>query len=118
MTGTIDIKKSLDTIKKKKEYKETLDITLKVNAMGEKLEASLNAVSNVKKISSVDSINTKSAINIEEMSSEEASKFLNEVENSSSYEFIESFANGLSLPYTSYTKKSNNLMVDEYSYTH
>jgi hypothetical protein len=109
MTATIDIKSSLETIKKNKEYKETLDIKATVSAMGQKLEASLNAVSTAKKIDEVEAVDTKSAIDVEKMTAEEAAQFQKDVERSSFYKFIEQFAKA----YKVNTNTQTNIMMPE-----
>lgn len=90
VTAEIDVKTDLDTIKKNKEYKETLDVKLNISALGQKLEASLNAITTVKKISSVDVVDIKNAINVEKMTYAQEAQFERELEKSSFYKLLES----------------------------
>ena len=101
ITAEIDIKTDLDTVKKNKEYKETLDINFSLSALGENIKASLNAETTVKKISKVDVSDVKNAINIEKMTYSEQAQFQREVEKSSLYKLLEGlFA---SQPVTNYS---------------
>ena len=88
VTAELDIKTDLDTVKKNAEYKKTLDIKLTVSAMGQSMNASLNAVTNVKKISKVDTSDVKGAINLEKMTSAEQYQFQKQVEKSSLYKLL------------------------------
>ena len=90
ITGKLDIKSEEETITKGKEYKETLDIEFTLDAMGEKISASVNAESTIKKISSVDTSAKKGAISIDDMSETEASIFMSQVERSATYKFLDS----------------------------
>ena len=90
ITGELDIKSEEETITKGKEYKETLDIEFTLDAMGEKISASINAESTIKKISSVDTSAKKGAISIDDMTESEASTFISQVERSATYKFLNS----------------------------
>lgn len=92
ITVEIDIKSDTDTIKKNKEYKETLDIKFTLSAMGQSLEAALSSETNIKKIDKVDTKAIVGAIDIEKMNSAQASQFEREVKKSSIYKLIESFS--------------------------
>ena len=89
ITAELDIKSDSDTVKKNKEYKETLDIKLNISALGQSIDASLNATTTVKKISKVDQTDVKDAINLETMSYAQEYQFQKEVEKSSIYKLIE-----------------------------
>ena len=89
ITAEIDIKSDLDTIKKNKEYKQTLDIKFSVSALGQNIKASLNAITTVKKISKVDIADVKNAINLEKMTYTQEYQFQKEVEKSSLYKLLE-----------------------------
>lgn len=90
VVATIDIKDEVKTVKKNEEYKETLTIDFELNYVGESVKASLEAVSTIKKIDSIDSV--KDAIDVETMTSEEAQTFMTQLEKSSLYKLIESFS--------------------------
>jgi hypothetical protein len=89
ITAELDIKSDLDTVKKNKEYKETVDVKLNISALGQSMKASLNAVTTVKKISKIDTVDVKNAINLETMSYAQEYQFEKEVEKSSLYKLIE-----------------------------
>lgn len=88
INAEINIKSDTDTVKKNRDYKEKLDVKFTVSAMGQSMEASLNAESRIKKIDKVDLSEVKDAINVEKMTSDEASKFQREVEKSSFYTLV------------------------------
>lgn len=88
ITAELDIKTDLDTIKKNKEYKETLDVKFTLSALGQAVKASLNAETTVKKIDKVDVTDVKNAINIEKMTYSEQAQFEREVEKSSLYRLL------------------------------
>lgn len=92
ITAELDIKSDLDTVKKNKEYKETLDIKFTLTALGQAIKASLSAETTVKKIDKVDITDVKNAINIEKMTYAEQAQFEKEVEKSSLYKLIEGFS--------------------------
>lgn len=85
----VDIKSDSDTIKKNKEYKETLDVKVSVSVMGQNIEASLSSVTNIKKIDKVDTKGTAGAIDVEKMTDVQSSQFEREVKKSSIYSLIE-----------------------------
>ena len=89
VTAEIDIKSDSDTVKKNKEYKETLDINVKISALGQSIKASLNATTTVKKISKVDVSDTKNAIDMEKMTYTQQAQLERELEKSSLYKLIE-----------------------------
>lgn len=89
VTAEIDIKSDLDTIKKNKEYKETLDVKVTISALGQSVKASLNATTTVKTISKVDVSDVKNAINLEKMTYTQQAQFEKEVEKSSLYKLLE-----------------------------
>lgn len=90
ISATIDIKDEVETVKKNKEYKETLSIDFELSAMGQSMNASLKAVSTIKKIDSIKTV--KDAVDIEKMNATEQQEFLKEFEQSSLYKLIESFS--------------------------
>lgn len=89
ITAEIDIKSDFDTIKKNKEYKQTLDIKFSVSALGQSMKASLNATTTVKKISKVDVADVKNAINLEKMTYAQEYQFEKEVEKTTLYKLLE-----------------------------
>lgn len=84
----LDIKSDTDTVKKNKEYKQTLDVKITVSVMGQSLNASIKNTSTIKKIDEVDTTGIKNAINIEKMSDYETKNFERELEKSSFYQLI------------------------------
>lgn len=98
LTAEIDIESDLDTIKKNKEYKETLNVKASVSVMGQTLSGSISSETKVKKIDKVETKDITGAINIEKMTDAQASQFQREVEKSSIYSLIKSLSK------TSYTQ--------------
>lgn len=89
VTGELDIKTSLDTVKKNEEYKYTLDANLKVNVYGQDpVKGSLNAETTIKKIDKVDTSAKIGAKAIEDLNSIEASQFERELTSSKTYKFM------------------------------
>ena len=89
VTVELDIKTSLDTVKKNEEYKYTLDANLKVNVYGQDpVKGSLNAETTIKKIDKVDTSAKIGAKAIEDLNSIEASQFERELTSSKTYKFM------------------------------
>lgn len=89
ITGKLDIKSNLDTIKKNKEYKETVDVKFSLSAMGQSIKAAFSAESVVKLIDSVDVSETKDAKDVDKLSTAEQYNLQKQVEKSGFYKFIE-----------------------------
>ena len=85
--ATIDVSDKVETIKKNEEYKETFKIALNANINGQKLDGKVEAISTVRKISSVDKA-PSTAIDVEKMTYDEAYKFQSELERSSLYKSL------------------------------
>ena len=93
ITGKLDIKTDLETVKKNEEYKHTLDANLTLSIYGQKdTKGSLKAETTIKKIDKVDTTAKLGAKSIDDLSDAEAYQFMKEVETSSSYKLIESLA--------------------------
>lgn len=93
ITAELDIKSDTDTIKKNKEYKETLDLDLTISAMGQNISAKVSSVTKIKKISKVDTDKVTDAINIENMTQTDMEKFYKELQKSSLFPVLESILN-------------------------
>ena len=89
LKASIDISDKVETIKKNSEYKETFAIALNANINGQKLEGKIEADTTVKKISSVDK--APDAIDVDNMTSDQAYKLQSELERSALYKTISKF---------------------------
>ena len=89
ITGELDIKTKLETIKKNEEYKYTLDANLKLSIYGQKdSKGSLKAETTIKKIDKVDTSAKIGAKSVDKLSDIEQYQFAREVQSSSSYKLI------------------------------
>ena len=95
ITGTLKITSDEKVVSKGKEYKETLNIDFSLSYMGQKISASLDADTIIKKIDSVDTSAKNGAISIDSLSESELNILENQIMRSSTYKFIESIAGGI-----------------------
>lgn len=92
VNAKLDIKSEEKTIKKGKEYQEKVTISFTLDAMGEKMDASLEAVSNIKKVDSVkvDESELTGAIDVASMTSSQTITLQSEIDRSSLGRFYKS----------------------------
>lgn len=89
ITGKLDIKTKLDTVKKNEEYNYTLDADLELNIQGQDpIKGSLEVDTTIKKIDKVDTSAKLGAKNIEELTAAEEAELESELSRSNTYKFI------------------------------